>query len=86
MTTSAAVTFAPPATKKSRRPDSAAWIIPGVVNGDVSQSQVVSGDHNSIAFNYGQASDLMKKVRDSIYCFLCLAGVIHQYCIAGSIA
>ena len=25
-----------------------------VVNGDVSQSQVVSGDHNSIAFNYGQ--------------------------------
>ena len=37
-----------------------------VVNGDVSQSQVVSGDHNSIAFNYGQASDLMKKVRDSI--------------------
>ena len=30
-----------------------------VVNGDVSQSQVVSGDHNSIAFNYGQASDLM---------------------------
>ena len=37
-----------------------------VVNGDVSQSQVVSGDHNSISFNYGQASDLMKKVRDSI--------------------
>ena len=37
-----------------------------VVNGDVSQSQVVSGDHNAIAFNYGQASDLMKKVRDSI--------------------
>lgn len=37
-----------------------------VVNGDVSQSQVVSGDHNSIAFNYGHASDLMKKVRDSI--------------------
>lgn len=37
-----------------------------VVNGDVSQSQVVSGDHNSIAFNYGQASALMKKVRDSI--------------------
>lgn len=37
-----------------------------VVNGDVSQSQVVSGDHNTIAFNYGQASDLMKKVRDSI--------------------
>lgn len=37
-----------------------------VVNGDVSQSQVVSGNHNSIAFNYGQASDLMKKVRDSI--------------------
>ena len=37
-----------------------------VVHGDVSQSQVVSGDHNAIAFNYGQASDLMKKVRDSI--------------------
>ncbi len=37
-----------------------------VVNGDVSQSQVVSGDHNAIAFNYGQASGLMKKVRDSI--------------------
>ena len=26
----------------------------------------MSGDYNSIAFNYGQASDLMKKVRDSI--------------------
>lgn len=37
-----------------------------VVNGTVSQSQVVSGDHNSISFNYGQVSDLMKKVRDSI--------------------
>ena len=37
-----------------------------VVNGDVSQSQVVSGDHNSIAFNYDQASDLMKRVRDSV--------------------
>ncbi len=37
-----------------------------VVNGDVSQSQVVSGDHNSNAFNYGQASELIKKVRDSI--------------------
>lgn len=37
-----------------------------VVNGDVSQSQVVSGDHNAITFNYGQATDLMEKVRDSI--------------------
>ena len=37
-----------------------------VVNGDISQSQVVSGDHNTIAFNYGQAADLMEKVRDSI--------------------
>ena len=37
-----------------------------VVNGDVSQTQVVSGDHNSIAFNYDQASDLMKRVRDSV--------------------
>ncbi len=37
-----------------------------VVNGDVSQSQVVSGNHNSIVLNYGQASDLMKKVKDSI--------------------
>lgn len=37
-----------------------------VVNGDISQSQVVSGDHNSIAFNYGQAANLMEKVRDSI--------------------
>ena len=37
-----------------------------VVNGDISQSQVVSGDHNTIAFNYGQATDLMEKIRDSI--------------------
>lgn len=37
-----------------------------VVNGDVSQSQVVSGDHNSISFNYEQAADLMEKVKQSI--------------------
>ena len=37
-----------------------------VVNGDISQSQVVSGDHNTTAFNYGQATDLIGRVRDSI--------------------
>ncbi len=37
-----------------------------VVNGDISQTQVVSGDHNTISFSYERASDLMGKVRDSI--------------------
>lgn len=37
-----------------------------VVNGTVSQSQVVSGNHNTITFNYESIADLMKKVRDSI--------------------
>ena len=37
-----------------------------VVNGAVSQSQITTGDHNSIAFNYEQASNLMKKIRTSI--------------------
>lgn len=37
-----------------------------VINGGVKQSQVVSGNQNSISFNYGQANDLIKKVKDTI--------------------
>lgn len=37
-----------------------------VVNGDVKQSQVVSGDHNTISFNYGQVNDLILKVKEAI--------------------
>lgn len=37
-----------------------------VVNGDIGQSQVVSGNRNTISFNYGQIADLMKKVKNSI--------------------
>ena len=37
-----------------------------IVNGDVSQSQVVSGDHNTVSFNYENGLELMKKVRASI--------------------
>ena len=37
-----------------------------VVNGDVKQSQVVSGNDNTISFNYGQADDFIQKVKDAI--------------------
>lgn len=37
-----------------------------VVNGDVSQSQVVSGDHNTVSYNYESAADLMGKIKDSV--------------------
>lgn len=37
-----------------------------VVNGDIQQSQVVSGDHNNVSFNYQQAEDLIHKIKESI--------------------
>lgn len=37
-----------------------------VVNGDIKQSQVVSGDHNNISFNYQQAEDLIQKIKETI--------------------
>lgn len=37
-----------------------------VVNGDVKQSQVVSGDHNAILFTYEQVDDILKKVKEAI--------------------
>ena len=37
-----------------------------VVNGDVKQSQVVSGDHNTISFNYEQANDLIQKIKEAV--------------------
>ena len=37
-----------------------------VVNGNVKQSQVVSGDHNSLSFNYEQASDLIRQIKEVI--------------------
>lgn len=37
-----------------------------VINGDVKQSQVVSGSHNTISFNYEQAGELLKKVKEAI--------------------
>ena len=37
-----------------------------VINGEVKQSQVVSGNQNTISFNYDQASDLIKKVKGTI--------------------
>lgn len=37
-----------------------------VVNGSINQSQVVSGDNNTISFNYGQADDFVQKVKDAI--------------------
>lgn len=37
-----------------------------VINGDVKQSQVVSGDHNTISFHYEQAEELLEKVKKTI--------------------
>lgn len=37
-----------------------------VVNGSINQSQVVSGDNNTISFNYGQADDFIQKVKNAI--------------------
>ena len=37
-----------------------------VVNGNVKQSQVVSGDHNSLSFYYEQASDLIRQIKEAI--------------------
>lgn len=37
-----------------------------VVNGEVKQSQVISGDQNTISFNYGHANDLLQKVKKAI--------------------
>ena len=37
-----------------------------VVNGNIKQSQVVSGDHNSLSFNYEQASDLIRQIKEAI--------------------
>lgn len=37
-----------------------------VINGDVKQSQVVSGDHNTVSFNYEQVNDMLQKVKEVI--------------------
>jgi len=37
-----------------------------VVNGDISRSQIVTGNHNTVTFNYEKATDLVKQVKDSI--------------------
>lgn len=37
-----------------------------VVNGDIKQSQVVSGDHNNVSFNYQQAEDLIQQIKEAI--------------------
>lgn len=37
-----------------------------VVNGNIKRSQVVSGDHNSLSFNYEQASDLIRQIKKAI--------------------
>ena len=37
-----------------------------VVNGDIKQSQVVSGDHNTVSFNYQQAEDLIQQIKETI--------------------
>lgn len=37
-----------------------------VFNGGVTQSQVVSGDNNTISLNYEQAAELLEKVKDAI--------------------
>ena len=37
-----------------------------VVNGDIQQSQVVSGDHNNISFNYQQTENLIQKIKEAI--------------------
>lgn len=37
-----------------------------VVHGDIKQSQVVSGNNNTISFHYDDVTDLMDKVRESL--------------------
>lgn len=37
-----------------------------VVNGDIKQSQVVSGDHNNVSCNYQQAEDLIQQIKEAI--------------------
>ena len=37
-----------------------------VVNGDIKQSQVVSGDYNTLSFNYENANSFMEKIRESL--------------------
>ena len=37
-----------------------------VVNGNIKQSQVISGDHNSLSFYYEQASDLIRQIKEAI--------------------
>ena len=37
-----------------------------VVHGDIKQSQVVSGNNNSISFHYGDVTELMGKVKESL--------------------
>lgn len=37
-----------------------------VVNGDIKQSQVISGDHNNVSFNYQQAEDLIQQIKEAI--------------------
>lgn len=37
-----------------------------VVNGDIQKSQVVSGDHNTVSFNYQQAEDLIQQIKEAI--------------------
>lgn len=37
-----------------------------VVNGNIKESQVVSGDHNNLSFNYQQAAELIRQVKEAI--------------------
>lgn len=37
-----------------------------VINGTVKQSQVFSGDHNTISFNYEQATELLEEVSEAL--------------------
>ena len=37
-----------------------------VLNGDIKQSQVVSGDYNTLSFNYENANSFMGKIRESL--------------------
>ncbi len=37
-----------------------------VVNGNVKQSQIVSGNHNTISFSYEQTNELLKNVKEAI--------------------
>lgn len=36
------------------------------VNGNIKDSQVVSGDHNTVTFNYGQAAALVNRVKETL--------------------